>query len=99
MDSLDFTLKCPQKQSLEFFEERLVEQVIKSCSKRPKNGPSICDVKALHRILIGELNNLQGTTMAGQRGLILRVSKWKKEFKFLQMLKLKFVLCDKTFSF
>ena len=75
LDSLDFTLQCPQKQSLEFFEERLVEQVIKSCSKRPKNGPSVCDVKALHRILIGELSNLQGTTMAGQRGLILRVSK------------------------
>ncbi|CAI9734078.1 pore complex Nup205 [Octopus vulgaris] len=72
LDSLDFTQACPQRCPLQFFEENLIEDVIKSCCKRPKNGPAICDVKALRRVLIGEISNLQGTTLAGQRSLILR---------------------------
>ncbi|GAB1605006.1 nuclear pore complex protein Nup205-like [Argonauta hians] len=72
LDSLDFTQDCPQRRPLQFFEENLIEDVIKSCCKRPKNGPAICDVKALRRVLIAELSNLQGTNLAGQRTLILR---------------------------
>ncbi|CAH1799487.1 unnamed protein product [Owenia fusiformis] len=71
LDMLSFTQEYPQPLNLEFFEPSVIEQVI--ASRESKNDESViyCNVKSLHKILMNELNNLQGSTAAGQRLKVL----------------------------
>ncbi|XP_064596049.1 nuclear pore complex protein Nup205-like [Liolophura sinensis] len=71
LDSIDLTQKYPDQLQLEFFDPRLIEEVITKCEQESEQGVSYYDIKALHRILMNEINNLQGTTMAGQRSLVM----------------------------
>ncbi len=73
LDSISFTQQYPAKLQLDFFDPKLIEQVIASCENKSKTGVVACDVRNLRRILINELNNQQGTLMAGQRPLIQEV--------------------------
>lgn len=73
LDSIDLTQKYPDQLQLEFFDPRLIEEVIAKCERESEQGVSYYDIKALHRILMNEINNLQGTTMAGQRSLVMEV--------------------------
>ncbi|XP_046581767.1 nuclear pore complex protein Nup205-like [Haliotis rubra] len=70
LDSISFAQQFPVGLQLDFFDPKLIEQVITSCETKTKTGIVVCDVRNLRRILINELNNQQGTMMAGQRPLI-----------------------------
>ncbi|KAL3882663.1 hypothetical protein ACJMK2_028981 [Sinanodonta woodiana] len=67
LDSLEFTQEYPDQLDLEFFEPHMIQQVLASVEGKTEQGICYYNVKTLHRILMNELNNLPGTTMAGQR--------------------------------
>ncbi|XP_052238587.1 LOW QUALITY PROTEIN: nuclear pore complex protein Nup205-like [Dreissena polymorpha] len=71
LDTLSFHQQYPEHMNLEFFDTNLIQQVVGSTERKDEDGVTFYDVKTLHRILLNELNNLQGTTMAGQRQRIL----------------------------
>ncbi|ESP04618.1 hypothetical protein LOTGIDRAFT_237278 [Lottia gigantea] len=71
LDSVTFSQDYPEQLQLDFFDPKLIEQVISNCESKTENDVIHCDVRALHRILISELNNQQGSLMAGQRPLIM----------------------------
>ncbi|XP_052809828.1 nuclear pore complex protein Nup205-like [Mya arenaria] len=71
LDTISFDQSYPEQVHLEFFDQRLIQQVVASVERRDEDGVTFYDVQGLHRILMNELNNLQGTTMAGQRQMIL----------------------------
>lgn len=73
LDTIQFGQDYPDLVHLEFFDMRLIQQVIASIERKDEEGVTYYDVKALHRILVNELNNLQGNTMAGERQRILEV--------------------------
>ena len=73
LDCLDFHQQYPGQLHLEFFDPRLIQQVIATTERKDDDGVVFYDVKMLHRILRNELNNLQGTTMVGQRHMINEV--------------------------
>ena len=75
LDCLDFHQQYPGQLHLEFFDPRLIQQVISTTERKDEDGVVFYDVKMLHRILRNELNNLQGTTMVGQRHMINEVCK------------------------
>ncbi|XP_078583600.1 nuclear pore complex protein Nup205-like isoform X3 [Branchiostoma floridae x Branchiostoma japonicum] len=70
LDSLDFTQNYPESPQLDFMNPVVIEQVMQACHTKNKEGVSLCNVKALHKVLVAELNALQGSTAAGQRPLI-----------------------------
>ncbi|KAJ8314739.1 hypothetical protein KUTeg_006889 [Tegillarca granosa] len=71
LDSVDFTQQYPRPLALDFFDLSVIENVIKNAETKNKEDVIYCDVKELHRILMSELNNLQGTVMAAQRPRIV----------------------------
>ncbi|XP_045195259.2 nuclear pore complex protein Nup205-like [Mercenaria mercenaria] len=71
LDTVQFSQQYPDQIHLEFFDYRLIQQVITSVERKDEGGVTFYDVKSLYRILMNELNNLQGTTMAGQRQMII----------------------------
>ena len=75
LDCLNFHQQYPDQLHLEFFDPRLIQQVISTTERKDEDGVVFYDVKLLHRILRNELVNLQGTTMAGQRHMINEVRK------------------------
>ncbi|XP_064397234.1 nuclear pore complex protein Nup205-like isoform X2 [Halichondria panicea] len=72
LDSVDFSEKDTPTFDLQFFDQSAMEEAIKSCeAKEEVSGGGYTDVKALHRLLMMELNMLQGTGAAGQRQSVL----------------------------
>ncbi|KAJ6656378.1 hypothetical protein lerEdw1_003881 [Lerista edwardsae] len=69
LDSIHFNQEIPECLQLEFFERAQIEQVISKCENRSARGPVICNVKHLHKVLIAEINSLQGMAALGQRPL------------------------------
>ena len=59
--------------NLKYFDTSMIQQVVMSTERKDEEEIIFYDVKQLHKILMNELNNLQGTTMAGQRHLIIEV--------------------------
>ncbi|KAL7982496.1 hypothetical protein Chor_010094, partial [Crotalus horridus] len=71
LDSIDFSQEIPEPLQLDFFDRAQIEEVIANCENRTAHGPIICNVKHLHKVLIAEVNALQGMAALGQRPLLM----------------------------
>ncbi|KAM3870428.1 nuclear pore complex protein Nup205 isoform 2-T2 [Diretmus argenteus] len=71
LDAIDFSQDVPELLQLDFFERAQIEQVISNCEHVNEQGHTVCNVKLLHRVLVAEVNALQGMAAIGQRPLLL----------------------------
>ncbi|XP_069084056.1 nuclear pore complex protein Nup205 [Pleurodeles waltl] len=71
LDSIDFSQDIPEAMPLEFFDRSQIEQVIANCEHRNRRGQTVCNVKLLHKVLVAEVNALQGMAAIGQRPLLM----------------------------
>nr|XP_020458623.1 nuclear pore complex protein Nup205 [Monopterus albus] len=71
LDAIDFSQDMPELLQLDFFERTQIEQVISNCEHVNEQGHTVCNVKLLHRVLVAEVNALQGMAAIGQRPLLL----------------------------
>uniref|UniRef100_A0A3Q3H1S5 Nucleoporin 205 n=1 Tax=Kryptolebias marmoratus TaxID=37003 RepID=A0A3Q3H1S5_KRYMA len=71
LDEIDFSQDMPELLQLDFFERTQIEQVISNCEHVNEQGHTVCNVKLLHRVLVAEVNALQGMAAIGQRPLLL----------------------------
>ncbi|XP_048463946.1 nuclear pore complex protein Nup205 [Rhincodon typus] len=71
LDSVDFGQKSPEELHLDFFDRAQIEQVISKCEHSNQQGQTVCNVKLLHRVLVAEVNALQGIAAIGQRPLLM----------------------------
>uniref|UniRef100_A0A9J7XS33 Nucleoporin 205 n=1 Tax=Cyprinus carpio carpio TaxID=630221 RepID=A0A9J7XS33_CYPCA len=71
LDAIDFSQEAPELLQLDFFERAQIEQVITNCEHVNEQGHTVCNVKLLHRVLVAEINALQGMAAIGQRPLLL----------------------------
>ncbi|XP_071408089.1 nuclear pore complex protein Nup205 isoform X1 [Pithys albifrons albifrons] len=71
LDSIDFSQNIPEPLQLDFFDRAQIEQVIANCEHKNARGQVVCNVKYLHRVLVAEVNALQGMAAIGQRPLLM----------------------------
>ncbi|XP_069713250.1 nuclear pore complex protein Nup205 isoform X2 [Phaenicophaeus curvirostris] len=71
LDSIDFSQDIPEPLQLDFFDRVQIEQVIANCEHKNARGQVVCNVKHLHRVLVAEVNALQGMAAIGQRPLFM----------------------------
>uniref|UniRef100_A0A8C5ERR3 Nucleoporin 205 n=1 Tax=Gouania willdenowi TaxID=441366 RepID=A0A8C5ERR3_GOUWI len=71
LDAIDFSQDMPELLQLDFFERTLIEQVISNCEHVNEQGHTVCNIKLLHRVLVAEINALQGMAAIGQRPLLI----------------------------
>ncbi|XP_064011085.1 nuclear pore complex protein Nup205 [Pogoniulus pusillus] len=71
LDSIDFSQDIPEPLQLDFFDRVQIEQVIANCEHKNARGQVVCNVKYLHRVLVAEVNALQGMAAIGQRPLLM----------------------------
>uniref|UniRef100_A0A4W4E6A7 Nucleoporin 205 n=1 Tax=Electrophorus electricus TaxID=8005 RepID=A0A4W4E6A7_ELEEL len=71
LDAIDFSQEVPDTLQLDFFERAQIEQVISNCEHVNEQGHTVCNVKLLHRVLVAEVNALQGMAAIGQRPLLM----------------------------
>uniref|UniRef100_A0A1A8L0D0 Nucleoporin 205 n=2 Tax=Nothobranchius pienaari TaxID=704102 RepID=A0A1A8L0D0_9TELE len=71
LDAIDFSQDLPELLQLDFFERAQIEQVISNCEHVNEQGHTVCNVKLLHRVLVAEVNALQGMAAIGQRPLLM----------------------------
>ncbi|XP_027857753.1 nuclear pore complex protein Nup205 [Xiphophorus couchianus] len=71
LDAIDFSQDLPELLQLDFFERAQIEQVISNCEHVNEQGHTVCNVKLLHRVLVAEVNALQGLAAIGQRPLLM----------------------------
>uniref|UniRef100_A0A0N8ESW6 Nuclear pore complex protein Nup205 n=1 Tax=Heterocephalus glaber TaxID=10181 RepID=A0A0N8ESW6_HETGA len=71
LDSIDFSQEIPEPLQLDFFDRNQIEQVIANCEHKNVRGQTVCNVKLLHRVLVAEVNALQGMAAIGQRPLLM----------------------------
>ncbi|CAL8262242.1 unnamed protein product [Merluccius merluccius] len=71
LDAIEFSQDIPDLLQLDFFERAQIEQVITNCEHVNEQGHTICNVKLLHRVLVAEVNALQGMAAIGQRPLLM----------------------------
>uniref|UniRef100_A0A671U6I7 Nucleoporin 205 n=1 Tax=Sparus aurata TaxID=8175 RepID=A0A671U6I7_SPAAU len=71
LDTIDFSQDMPELLQLDFFERTQIEQVISNCEHVNEQGHTVCNVKLLHRVLVAEVNALQGMAAIGQRPLLM----------------------------
>ncbi|KAG9466567.1 hypothetical protein GDO78_016409 [Eleutherodactylus coqui] len=71
LDSINFTQEIPEPLQLDFFDRISIEQVITNCEHKDRNSQTVCNVKLLRRVLVAEINSLQGLAAIGQRPLLL----------------------------
>nr|XP_033813775.1 nuclear pore complex protein Nup205 isoform X3 [Geotrypetes seraphini] len=71
LDSVSFRQEIPEPLELDFFDRNQIEQVIANCEHKNRQGHTVCNVKLLHRVLIAEVNALQGIAAMGQRPLLI----------------------------
>uniref|UniRef100_A0AAQ4RH44 Nucleoporin 205 n=1 Tax=Gasterosteus aculeatus aculeatus TaxID=481459 RepID=A0AAQ4RH44_GASAC len=71
LDAIDFSQDMPELLQLDFFERTQIEQVISNCEHINEQGHTVCNVKLLHRVLVAEVNALQGMAAIGQRPLLM----------------------------
>ncbi|XP_025965270.2 nuclear pore complex protein Nup205 isoform X2 [Dromaius novaehollandiae] len=71
LDSIDFSQDIPEPLQLDFFDRVQIEQVIANCEHKNARGQVVCNAKHLHRVLVAEVNALQGMAAIGQRPLLM----------------------------
>lgn len=73
LDELEFNQAYPKTCKWKFFDGPMLEQVFKSCEEKALSGVTVINIQELHRVLVSELNELQGAAAVGQRSLIVEV--------------------------
>ncbi|KAM6946237.1 nuclear pore complex protein Nup205 [Aplochiton taeniatus] len=71
LDAIDFSQDVPELLQLDYFERAQIEQVITNCEHVNEHGHTVCNVKLLHRVLVAEVNALQGMAAISQRPLLM----------------------------
>ncbi|CAI9563160.1 unnamed protein product [Staurois parvus] len=71
LDSIDFSQEIPELPQLDFFDRSQIEQVMVNCEHKNRQGQTVCSIRHLQRILLAEVNALQGMAAIGQRPLIM----------------------------
>ncbi|KAG8438696.1 hypothetical protein GDO86_005039 [Hymenochirus boettgeri] len=71
LDSVQFSQEIPDALQLDFFDRSQIDQVIANCEHKNRRGQTVCNVKLLHRVLVAEINALQGMAAIGQRPLLM----------------------------
>ncbi|KAM9311505.1 nuclear pore complex protein Nup205 [Gastrophryne carolinensis] len=71
LDSINFSQEIPELPQLDFFDRSNIEQVMVNCEHKNRRGQTICNIRQLQRILLAEVNSLQGMAAIGQRPLIM----------------------------
>ncbi|XP_076125635.1 nuclear pore complex protein Nup205 [Alosa pseudoharengus] len=71
LDAINFSQEVPELLQLDYFERAQIEQVISNCEHVNEQGHTVCNVKLLHRVLVAEVNALQGMAAIGQRPLLM----------------------------
>uniref|UniRef100_A0A8C5FCT7 Nucleoporin 205 n=1 Tax=Gadus morhua TaxID=8049 RepID=A0A8C5FCT7_GADMO len=71
LDAIEFSQDIPDLLQLDFFERAQIELVITNCEHVNEQGHTVCNVKLLHRVLVAEVNALQGMAAIGQRPLLM----------------------------
>ncbi|XP_072256279.1 nuclear pore complex protein Nup205 [Pyxicephalus adspersus] len=71
LDSIDFSQEIPELPQLDFFDRSQIEQVMVNCEHKNRRGQTVCSIRHLQRILLAEVNALQGMAAIGQRPLIM----------------------------
>lgn len=71
LDAIEFSQDMPELLQLDFFERTQIEQVISNCEHVSEQGHTVCNVKLLHRVLVAEVNALQGMAAIGQRPMLM----------------------------
>ena len=73
LDTVSFSYQFPPEIQLQFFNPKVIENVLCSHEVTDAEGVAYYDVRALRRLLIAELDSQQGPMMSGQRPHILKV--------------------------
>ena len=73
LDTVSFSYQFPPEIQLQFFNPKVIENVLSSHEVTDAEGVAYYDVRALRRLLIAELDSQQGPMMSGQRPHILKV--------------------------
>ncbi|KAM4037197.1 nuclear pore complex protein Nup205 isoform 2-T2 [Anomaloglossus baeobatrachus] len=71
LDAIDFAQEIPEQLQLDFFDRIQIEHLITNCEHKNRGGQTVCNVKLLRRVLVAEVNALQGMAAIGQRPLLL----------------------------
>ncbi|XP_063052981.1 nuclear pore complex protein Nup205 [Engraulis encrasicolus] len=71
LDAINFSQEVPELLQLDFFERAQIEQVITNCEHVNEQGHTVSNVKLLHRVLVAEVNALQGMAAIGQRPMLM----------------------------
>lgn len=74
LGTVDFKQAYPPLLQLNYFDMTVTERVISSCEqKSQENGVTYCNVHMLHRLLMNEINGVQGAATAGQKTFLMQV--------------------------
>lgn len=68
----DFKVKSVTTPHWEFFDNAVLDNLLRSCQSEAPGAIRLIDVKKLHQILLEELSGLQGSIAMGQRQSILQ---------------------------
>ncbi|CAJ0933371.1 unnamed protein product, partial [Ranitomeya imitator] len=71
LDAIEFAQEIPEQLQLDFFDRVQIEQLITTCEHKNRSIETVCNVKLLRRVLVAEVNALQGMAAIGQRPLLL----------------------------
>uniref|UniRef100_A0A8C4NM45 Nucleoporin 205 n=1 Tax=Eptatretus burgeri TaxID=7764 RepID=A0A8C4NM45_EPTBU len=71
LKAIDFVQPFPEDLQLDILDQMQLEKAIMSCEERSVHGASLCNVKKLKNILMGEMNKLQGLGPIGHRNVLL----------------------------
>uniref|UniRef100_UPI00358F7403 nuclear pore complex protein Nup205 isoform X2 n=1 Tax=Myxine glutinosa TaxID=7769 RepID=UPI00358F7403 len=71
LEAIDFVQPFPEDLQLDILDRTQLEKVIESCEERSVHGASLCNVKKLKNIIMGEMNKLQGLGAIGHRSVLL----------------------------
>ena len=76
LDLVSFASLPQPALQLQFFDSEHTEEVMRLCETRVQEEGTLTyiDIKTLHRLLMNELNSLQGTAVVSQKPFILQVS-------------------------
>lgn len=75
LESIEFSQNVPPPLHLNYFDVAVTEKAIASCEQKSEDtSVMFCNVPVLHKLLMGEISGVQGTSTVGQRNFLLQVS-------------------------
>ena len=74
LESIDFSQELPLPLQLNYFDATVTERAISSCEQKDEDsGVVLCNIPALHKLLMSEIRGVQGTATAGQKNFLIQV--------------------------